>query len=99
MLRWLSLLECSDLMLDILLGYLALYFVDVVGVTAPQAGLAVAVWMGVGLLGSLVLIPLLERMPGLRYLRISAALALVLFPAFLLVPGFGPKMARLGLAQ
>ena len=61
--------------------------------------MAVAVWTGVGLLGSLVLIPLLERMPGLRYLRISAALALVLFPAFLLVPGFGPKMARLGLAQ
>jgi MFS transporter, FSR family, fosmidomycin resistance protein len=96
-LRWLSLLECSDLMLDILPGYLALYFVDVVGVTAPRAGLAVALWMGVGLLGSLVLIPLLERMPGLRYLRISAALALALFPAFLLVPGFGLKLVLLGL--
>jgi FSR family fosmidomycin resistance protein-like MFS transporter len=96
-LRWLSLLECSDLMLDILLGYLALYFVDVVGVTAPQAGLTVAVWMGVGLLGSLVLIPLLEYMPGLRYLRISTALAVALFPAFLLVPGFGLKVVLLGL--
>jgi FSR family fosmidomycin resistance protein-like MFS transporter len=96
-LRWLSLLECSDLMLDILLGYLALYFVDVVGVAAPQAGLAVAVWMGVRLVGSLVLIPLLEHMPGLLYLRISAALAVALFPAFLLVPGFSLKVVLLGL--
>ena len=48
-------------------------------------------------MGSLVLIPLLERMPGLRYLRISAALALALFPAFLLVPGFGLKLVLLGL--
>src|SRR5512136_918593 len=47
-LRWLMLLEFSDLMLDVLLGYLALYFVDVVGVSPAQAGLAVAVWTGVG---------------------------------------------------
>lgn len=30
-LRWLVLLEFSDLMLDVLLGFLALYFVDVAG--------------------------------------------------------------------
>lgn len=96
-LRWLVLLQFSDLMLDVLLGYLALYFVDVVGVTAGQAATAVAVWTGVGLLGDVLLIPLLERVPGLRYLRISAALKLVLFPAFLLVPSFGVKLALLGL--
>jgi FSR family fosmidomycin resistance protein-like MFS transporter len=85
-LRWLALLEFSDLMLDVLLGFLALYFVDVVGTTPAQAGVAVAVWSVVGLLGDLLLIPLLERVPGLRYLRWSAGLELALFPDFLLVP-------------
>jgi FSR family fosmidomycin resistance protein-like MFS transporter len=58
-LRWLTLLEFSDLMLDVLLGFLALYFVDVAGATPAQAGAAVAVWTGAGLLGDLLLIPLL----------------------------------------
>ncbi len=96
-LRWLTLLECSDLMLDVLLGFLALYFVDVVGATPAQAGAAVAVWTGVGLLGNLLLIPLLERVRGLRYLRLSTVVELVLFPAFLLVPGFWAKLLLLGL--
>jgi FSR family fosmidomycin resistance protein-like MFS transporter len=96
-LRWLTLLEFSDLMLDVLLGFLALYFVDVVGTTPAQAGVAVAVWSVVGLLGDLLLIPLLERVPGLRYLRWSAALEVVLFPAFLLAPSSWTKLILLGL--
>jgi FSR family fosmidomycin resistance protein-like MFS transporter len=95
-LRWLTLLECSNLMLDILLGYLALYFVDVVGMSEAEAGIAVAVWTVVGLLGDLLLIPLLERVRGLDYLRISAALELVLFTAFLLVPNVVLKLIILG---
>ncbi len=59
--------------------------------------MAVAVWTGVGLLGDFLLIPLLERVRGLRYLRISAVLELLLFPAFLLAPGFWPKLVALGL--
>lgn len=96
-LRWLTLLQFSGLMLDVLLGYLALYFVDVVGVDPAQAGIAVAVWTGVGLLGDALLIPLLERVAGLRYLRLSAALMLGLYPALLLVPGFWPKLGILAL--
>jgi FSR family fosmidomycin resistance protein-like MFS transporter len=96
-LRWLTLLQFSDLMLDVLLGFLALYFVDVVGATPAQAGLAVAVWTGLGLLGNLLLIPLLERVRGLRYLRLSAVVELALFPAFLLAPGFWVKLLLLGL--
>jgi MFS transporter, FSR family, fosmidomycin resistance protein len=42
--RWLVLLEFSDLMLDVLYGFLALYFVDVVGFSASKAALAVALW-------------------------------------------------------
>jgi len=84
--RWLILLEFSDLMLDVLYGYLALYFVDVVGFTASRAALAVAVWTGFGLLGDFLLIPLLEKMRGLNFLRLSVFAELLLFPAFLLVP-------------
>jgi FSR family fosmidomycin resistance protein-like MFS transporter len=95
--RWLVLLDCSDLMLDVLLGYLALYFADVAEMSARQAGIAVAVWTAMGFLGSLLLIPFLERVPGLPYVRISAALEMALFPAFLLVPGVVPKLTLLGL--
>ncbi|RMF81681.1 MAG: MFS transporter [Chloroflexi bacterium] len=96
-LRWLTLLQFSDLMLDGLHGYLALYFVDVVGVDAVQGGLAVAVWTGVGLVGDFLMIPLLERVRGLAYLRYSVLAELILFPIFLLVPGLMPKLVVLGL--
>jgi MFS transporter, FSR family, fosmidomycin resistance protein len=96
-LRWLLLLQFSDLMLDVLNGFLALYFVDVVGVSTSQAGFAIAVWTGVGLPGDFLLIRLLEHVRGLPYLRVSAFLVALLFPAFLLVPGFAMKLALLGL--
>ncbi len=96
-LRWLILLEFSDLMLDVLLGFLALYFHDVAGLTEIQAAGAVFIWLAVGLLGDFLLIPLLEKMDGLRYLRISVVLELLLFPAFLLVPQPWLKLVLVGL--
>ena len=45
-LRWLVLLEFSDLMLDGLQGYLALYFVDVTRVSPASAAIGVATWTG-----------------------------------------------------
>lgn len=95
--RWLLLLEFADLMLDVLLGFLALYLVDATGASPAQASLAVTVWTGVGLLGDFLLIPLLERVPGLRYLRSSAWLELVLYAGFLLAPNFGLRLALIGL--
>lgn len=95
--RWLILLQFSDLMLDILYSFLALYFVDVVGVSIEEATVAVAVWTGVGLVGDALLIPLLERMRGLDYLRLSAGVQMALFPAFLIVEPFGVKLILLGL--
>jgi MFS transporter, FSR family, fosmidomycin resistance protein len=95
-LRWLTLLQFSDLMLDGLHAYLALYMVDVVGVSETEAGLTVAIWTGVGLIGDFLLIPLLERVRGLTYLRISVLAELVLFPLFILVPGFLPKLVVIG---
>jgi FSR family fosmidomycin resistance protein-like MFS transporter len=101
-LRWLVLLEFSDFMLDVLLGFLALYFVDVGGVTPERAALAVGVWAVVGLVGDALLIPLLERVQGLTYLRWSALAMLILYPAFLLAPSFWAKLillAALGLGN
>jgi len=96
-LRYLILLEFSDLMLDILLAFLALYFVDVMGLSPQIAVLAVAVWTVVGLLGDFLLIPLLEKIPGLTYLRVSVLFELILYPAFLLLPDLTAKLFILGL--
>lgn len=101
-LRWLFLVEVADLLLDVLLGFLALYLVDDVGASATTGGLAVALWTGAGLVGSAALIPLLRRVDGLLYLRWSAVIAAALFAAFLLVPGVGAKLvlvAALGLVD
>lgn len=95
-LRWLTLLECADLLMDVLLGYLGLYFVAVAGATASQAALAVTIWTVVGLAGNLLLLPLLARVDGLRYLRISAAGALFVFPCLLLVPSLSLKFLLIG---
>ena len=91
--RWLFLLELSDLLGDVLLGFLALYFVDVVGSTPAMGGLAVAVWSGAGLPGAAAMIPLLRRVDGFRYLRASAVVSGILFVAFLLAPSVEAKLA------
>ncbi|MEP7286870.1 MAG: MFS transporter [Chloroflexota bacterium] len=95
--RWLVLLEFANLMLDILHGYIAFYFVDVVGVRETDTVLVVLVWTGVGLVSDFLIIPVLERVDGLRYLRFSVLIELILFPLFLLVPGVAPKLVLLGL--
>ena len=95
--KWLALLQASDLMFDTLKGFLALYMVDVVGVSESSAALTLAVWVGVGLVGDLLLIPLLDRVRGLTYLRFSVAAVLLLYPTFLLVPSFELKLAAIGL--
>ena len=96
-LRWLVLLEFSDFMLDILLGFLALYLVDVVGVTPVLAGVGVSVWTIAGLLSDALIIPLLERVRGLTYLRYSAAVMFFLFIGFLLAPWYPAKLVLLAL--
>ena len=78
--RWLVLLELANLMLDVLFGFLALYFVQATGVTPAQAALAVAVWSGAELCGDFLIIPLLGRTDGIIYVRISAGLALIAGP-------------------
>jgi FSR family fosmidomycin resistance protein-like MFS transporter len=93
--RWLAVLEFADLLLDVLLGFLALYLVNEVGASRTAGGLAVAVWTGAALVGGLVLVGALNRISGLGYLRASAFAALVLYPAFLLIDGVPAKIAVL----
>jgi FSR family fosmidomycin resistance protein-like MFS transporter len=94
-LRWLALLEASDLLLDVFHGFLALYFVDVAGVTPVEAALAVAIWTGAGLAGDGALLLVLRRVSGLRYLRWSALCGLAAYPAFLAVPSLPVKLGLL----
>jgi FSR family fosmidomycin resistance protein-like MFS transporter len=83
-LRWLLLLEFSDLMLDVLHGFLALYLVDVMDLTPSSAAFALAVYTGIGLIGDFLLIPFLERVRGLDYLRVSVIIECIFLPLFLL---------------
>jgi FSR family fosmidomycin resistance protein-like MFS transporter len=91
-LRWLVVLEAADLLLDIFYAYLALYLVDVARTDAGVAAIGVAVWTGAGLLGDWLLLFVLRRVSGRRYLRASAVVTLAVYPAFLLVPGIELKL-------
>jgi len=95
--RWLVLLELQDLGGDILYGYLALYFVDSVGVDAQAAALAVAVWTGADLVGNVIVLRALHRVGGLRWLRATALGVAVVFPAFQLAEGLVPKLVLIAL--
>lgn len=95
-LQWLILLQCSDLMLDGFAGFVALYLVDSVSASNTQVSGAIAIWLGVGLVGDFLLVPLLEKVRGLTYLQISASLVLGLYPIFLLAPAYPLKLIILG---
>jgi MFS transporter, FSR family, fosmidomycin resistance protein len=93
--RLLVLIEVSDYLLDVLTSFLAVYLVDVVHATAGQAALGVTVRLIAGLAGDLALVLVLERASGRAVLRAGSAAALLLYPAFLLVPGCWAKLAVL----
>jgi FSR family fosmidomycin resistance protein-like MFS transporter len=95
-LRWLALLELQDLGGDVLYGYLALYFADVVGVSVRTAALAVGVWTGADLVGNVLLLRALRRVDGATYIRVTALAVAVVFPVFQLVGGFWPKLVLIG---
>ncbi len=91
--RWLLLLEFADLMMDVLFSYLALYFVDVARATEVQAGIAVTVWLAMGLITDFLFIPFIDRQKdSIRFLRATAFMELLAFAVFLLTPGFIPKL-------
>lgn len=93
--RWLVLLQISDLVLDVLTGFVAVYLVEAAHATVAQAAFGVAVRLGAGLAGDAITIVSLRYADGGRLLRVSSAAALVLYPALLLAPGLGTKLVLL----
>jgi MFS transporter, FSR family, fosmidomycin resistance protein len=91
-LRWLLLLEVSDLLLDVFTTFLALYLVEAAHAGPLGAALGVGVRLGAGLAGDLILIQLLERIDSRRVLWASVWLTAGLLPAFLLIAGLGAKL-------
>jgi len=89
----LALLEISDLMLDILTGYLALYFVDVLRQPVWFGAVVVGVRIASNLAGDLVSVHVLERISGVVYVRATAIAAAFAYGAVLLVPDVYVKLA------
>lgn len=94
-LRWLLLIEASDLLLDVFTAFLALYLVSAAHASPSLAAIGVAVRLGAGLAGYAVLTAVLGRFEPLRVLRASVLVTGLLFPAFLLVPGLPAKLVVL----
>jgi len=91
--RWLLLLEFADLMMDILFSFLALYFVDVADVSGARAGIAVIVWLAMGLATDFLFITFVDKQKDtVSYLRRAAVFNAAAFIAFMLIPGFIPKL-------
>ncbi len=91
--RWLLLLEFADLMMDVLFSYLALYFVDVARATEVQAGIAVTIWLAMGLITDFLFIPFIDRQrDSIKFLRTTALMECFAFAVFLLTSGFIPKL-------
>lgn len=95
LLRWTGLLLISDLLLDVYTSYLPLYFTDVAGATPAQASLLLSLGMVASLASDIVLIPLLERVPGRKVVRLSAAAGVILYPLWLLIPWLWGKIILL----
>ncbi len=95
--RWLALLQVIDLLLDVLTGYVGIYLVDVVHVSPALAAIAVAVRLGAGLAGDAIWVAASTSgwLTGRTGLLGSAIAACALYPALLLLPWFGAKLAAL----
>jgi len=93
--RWLVLLEVSDLLLDVLTGYAGLYLVGVAHASPQLAAVGVAVRLAATLAGDALFVPLAHRITARAALVSTAAAAAVLYPAFLLLPWLGAKLAAL----
>jgi FSR family fosmidomycin resistance protein-like MFS transporter len=99
LLRWVILTELADLMLDKLFEVTGLYFHDVVGVDLGAASGAVAVFTIAGLIGGALLVPALEKIDGLKVLRVSAIIALITYIALLLAPSTWLKFGLLAIVS
>ncbi|HWF82829.1 MAG TPA: MFS transporter [Streptosporangiaceae bacterium] len=93
--RWLVLLQVIDLLLDVLTGYVGIYLVDVARASPALAAVGVAIRLAAGLVGDAIWVAASSRLSGRKTLMATAAAACALYPAFLLLPGLGAKLAVL----
>jgi FSR family fosmidomycin resistance protein-like MFS transporter len=94
-LRWLTLVQLTDLLGDVFLGFSALYLVDAGGATPSVAAVGVGILSVASLLGDALVIRILRRMNGLSWLRWSAVGVLAVYPAFLMVGSLAGKLMLL----
>jgi MFS transporter, FSR family, fosmidomycin resistance protein len=92
---WLVLLQAADLLGDVLFAFLALYLVDEAGLSATEAALALTAWLAAGLAGNVAALRLVDRVGGMRFVRVTAAAAALAYAGFLLVDQLAPKLALL----
>jgi MFS transporter, FSR family, fosmidomycin resistance protein len=93
--RWLMLVQLTDLLGDVFLGFAALYLVDVGGASLQLAAVGVGILIAASLLGDALLLLVLRRIDSLRYLRWSASAAFVAYLAFLLADPVPAKLVLL----
>ncbi len=93
--RWLVLLEVSDLLLDVLTGYVGVYLVAVAHASPALAAVGVAIRLAATLAGDALFVPLADRVSARTALYSTAVAAVLLYPAFLLLPWLGAKLAVL----
>ena len=80
------LLQLADLLMDVLTGYLPLYFTDIMKLNQTQVGLLLSITMLASLASDALLIPLLEKFDGRKVVRLSALVVGGLYVGFLLAP-------------
>lgn len=93
--RWLVLLQVIDLLLDVLTGYVGIYLVDVAHASPAFAAVGVAIRLGACLAGDALWVAASHWLSGRTALVASATAACGLYPAFLLLPWLGAKLAVL----
>jgi MFS transporter, FSR family, fosmidomycin resistance protein len=93
--RWLVLLQVIDLLLDVLTGYVGIYLVDVAHVSPALAAAGVAIRLAAALAGDAIWVAASRRLSGRSALTVTAIAACALYPAFLLLPWLGAKLAVL----
>jgi MFS transporter, FSR family, fosmidomycin resistance protein len=91
--RWLALLECADLLVDVMRGFLAVYLVAAAGTSPAAAAGCLAILGLVDALASGILVWIVERVEPLRIVRAGALAALVSYPAALLAPWLPARLA------
>ena len=91
----LAALEASDLSLDVLTGFTAVYLVDVAGASPALAAAAVGIRAAAILAGDLIAVPLFDRVDGRRVIGVTAPLTAIALAFTFGIHGLLPKLGGL----